>query len=60
VNSSAEFVLATSVRKIPGQKVFTLTNSVSVIINFGLQDAFTNDNYQSIEFKGEATLRNHL
>jgi hypothetical protein len=56
-SSSAEFVLASSVRKIPGQMIFTLTNSVSVIVNFGLYDSFSGDNYQALEMQGQVTMR---
>ena len=58
-NSTASTTLiSANIRKLPGQLVFTITNTATVLINYGLLDSGVGARSQTIEIRTQAVRRN--
>jgi hypothetical protein len=55
ITKSNQFVLIpTGVRNLPGYPIFTVTNSATTIIRFGIVDGYGRDHFQSIDIQSMA------
>ncbi len=47
-------LIPTGVRNLPGYPIFTVTNTATTIIRFGIVDGYGRDHFQSIDIQGMA------
>lgn len=60
ITKTNETVLIKSgVLNLPGWNYFTVTNTATVLIRFGITDNYSNDYYQSFQVQGAALALNH-
>jgi hypothetical protein len=52
--SNQVVLIPTGVRNLPGYPIFTVTNSATTIIRFGIVDGYGRDHFQSIDIQSMA------
>ena len=61
INSSTnQTLISAGVRNLPGYKNFIVTNSVIVIVRFGVVDNYSRDHYQAIDIQGTGVSLNRV
>jgi Tfp pilus assembly protein PilW len=53
-NTNQQVLIPTGVRNLPGYKIFTVTNSATTILRFGVVDGYGPDHFQSIDIQTTA------
>ena len=56
--TNRKVLVKSGLRDLPGFKIFQVTNDNTVIIRFGIADAYVGDRYQSIDIQGTAVTMN--
>ncbi|HYT60013.1 MAG TPA: prepilin-type N-terminal cleavage/methylation domain-containing protein [Haliangiales bacterium] len=51
-------LIPSGVQKLPGRKIFTVTNNCAVYVNFAVADAFARDGYQTCDIQSAFVSRN--
>ncbi len=57
-NGLPRVLIPTGVCKLPGRNVFTVTNTDTVLIRFGIVDGYAEDRYQAIDIQTTTVLLN--
>lgn len=52
--TNQQVLIPAGVRNLPGFNIFSISNSTTVVIRFGVTDGYLQDHYQSIDIQGTA------
>jgi Tfp pilus assembly protein PilW len=52
--TNQQVLIPAGVRNLPGFNIFSISNSTTVVVRFGITDGYLQDHYQSIDIQGTA------
>lgn len=50
--NTSQTLISSGVRNLPGYKIFSVTNTVIVVIRYGIVDSYAGDHYQAVDIQG--------